>query len=145
MCPCKSCASFFADPAYRCPELLAPLVAASADRHPEQFSTEMLELTEEDFQAGNKGYYLCSQCLQWWYMEFASEEVQWPIFGVKSSEEQRREVVLLGRKDQVVESARAQVLELLLGQSESSCATVGCKRHALNRVALCSAHYYFPW
>lgn len=120
-------------------------MAASADKYPEHFSTEMLELTEEDFQAGNEGYYRCSQCLHWWYMEFASEEVRWPIFGVKSSEEERLEVVLLGRKDQVVESARAQALELLLGQSGSSCAMVGCKRHALNRVALCSEHYYFPW
>lgn len=145
MCPCSSCTEFFADPTYRCPAVLAPLVEVSAERHPEHFSSEMLELSQEDFQAGNDGYYRCAQCLCWWYMEFASEEARWPIFGVKSFEEERRKVVLLGHKDRVVQSARERTLELLLGHSESSCAVVGCQRPALNHVALCSSHYSFPW
>jgi hypothetical protein len=146
MCPCSTSAPLFADALYRCPAPLRKRVQTAAGRHPQYFESEMLELSFEDFQSGHDGYYRCSQCLQWWFLLFADEECPGPIFGVRSSEEARRSVVLRATVDADVQRSRAFVLELLFGASRMQlCANAGCDLPALEGLALCAEHYSFPW
>jgi len=144
-CSCHRSAAFFADATYRCPKSLRHLVDASAQRYPEHFDSEMLECSEEDFGAGNGGYYRCNQCGEWWNLVFSDDECRQAIFGVRSSEEIRQDVILRGVPDKSVSLAREAILTLLLGQSSCQCARAGCERYALAGVALCPEHFGFPW
>ena len=109
MCPCASAASFFADALYRCPAPLRQTVESAASVYPRHFDSEMLQLSWEDFEAGDGGHYRCSQCKQWWFLVFADEECPPPIFGVKSSEEERRNVVLRGGVDLAVRNLAVEL------------------------------------
>jgi hypothetical protein len=144
-CCCAKSAEFFADATYRCPAILRAAVVAKSAAASEYFDSEMLECSEEDFGAGTDGYYRCHHCGAWWYLVFSEEEYRQPIFGVRSSEEQRRRVVLRGAEDLSVSQAKQQILKLLLGLSNNRCAATGCQLSALAGVALCPEHYSFPW
>ncbi|MGO4396231.1 hypothetical protein AB4Z46_33265, partial [Variovorax sp. M-6] len=145
-CQCQGEAAFFADPLYRCPRPFRDLVEKNASKHPSHFDSDMLQLSQEDFQSGSHGYYRCNQCHQWWFLVFADEEGAWPIFGVKVTEESRRANVLFNVEDAAVSAAKQRALEELLGQStEGRCAELGCENHPLASASLCSKHYGFPW
>jgi hypothetical protein len=145
-CPCVGASDFFADASYRCPLPLRELVEGNSSKYPEHFDSEMMELSLEDFRGGPPGYCRCAQCLRWWYLEFASEETQWPIFGVKVSEEDRLASVVYNKPNTPVPVAKRQILVELLGESdEGTCIHAGCARPRLNLVSMCSDHYGFPW
>lgn len=139
MCYCIESAPSFADPTYRCHSTLRALVQANSEKYPANFSSALLEVSEDEFTSTNGDGYVCKECGTEWYLEWAPEECSSPIFGVKIN------TAYSSGEDQVAR-ARETLLSLLLGgESEAGCAIAGCKKYALQNVCLCAGHYGFPW
>jgi hypothetical protein len=146
LCECEAADNFFADASYRCPDLLRVAAQASASQHPGHFQSKMMERSRGSFIADRSNRFRCRRCNSSWYLEFAPEESELPIFGVKLPEH-------LGENRQITPEAlhefvakyRAAAILLLLGRSTQKCSGAKCSALALNGVALCENHHRFPW
>jgi hypothetical protein len=146
LCERKAAGNFFADASYRCPNLLRVAAQESASQHPDHFHSKMMERSRETFIADGSNRFRCRLCNSGWYLEFAPEESELPIFGVRLPEH-------LGENCQITSEAlrefvakyRAAAILILLGRSTQKCSRADCAALALNGVALCESHHHFPW
>lgn len=104
------------------------------DVFPEFFA----EFEAEEFEPAlsySEFYYCCKTCSQAWYLECASDEVTFPLFGIKlQGIEQRLS------KDEVDSQKQFIILLAHNGFGSGKCRQSGCNNYKLNGKELCHHH-----
>ncbi|MFZ6758288.1 hypothetical protein ACO0K9_13845 [Undibacterium sp. Ji50W] len=111
---------------------------ANSEKYPAIFSSALLDAKEGEFINTGGHSFVCKECGTDWYLEWASEQTSWPIFGVKTK-------TAYATNDNDVGQAQRELLTLLLGgESKANCLVAGCAKRALQNIYLCADHYGFP-